>query len=102
MEVFPQGHESRSKGRVESMAADNLISTENSTASRERLANSLNHKQPDRIPIDFGGTSVTGIHVSCVAALRDFYGLEKRLVRIHEPGQMLALVDDDLKDAMGL
>lgn len=72
------------------------------TNSRERLANALNHKQPDRIPIDFGGTSVTGMHASCVAALRDYYGLEKRLVRIHEPGQMLALVDDDLKDAMGL
>ncbi len=29
----------------------------------------LNHKQPDRIPIDFGGTAVTGMHVSCVAEL---------------------------------
>ncbi|MDE3148009.1 MAG: methyltransferase [Acidobacteriota bacterium] len=72
------------------------------TTSRERLANALNHRQPDRIPIDFGGTSVTGIHASCVAALRDYYGLEKRLVRIHEPSQMLGLVDDDLKDAMGV
>ena len=72
------------------------------TTSRERLANALNHRQPDRIPIDFGGTSVTGVHASCVAALRDYYGLEKRLVRIHEPSQMLGLVDDDLKDAMGV
>jgi hypothetical protein len=60
------------------------------------------HKQPDRIPIDFGGTSVTGIHASCVADLRDYYGLEKRPVRIHEPSQMLGLVEEDLKDAMGL
>ena len=51
----------------------------------------LNHHQPDRIPIDFGGTTVTGVHASCVAALRDYYGLEKRPVRIHEPAQMLAL-----------
>ena len=72
------------------------------TTSRERLANALNHRQPDRIPLDIGGTSVTGIHASCVAALRDYYGLEKRLVRIHEPSQMLGLVEDDLKDAMGL
>jgi hypothetical protein len=70
--------------------------------SRERLISTLNHKQSDRIPIDFGGTAVTGVHVSCVAALRDYYGLEKRPVRIHEPGQMLGLLDDDLKDAMGL
>jgi len=38
---------------------------------RERVVASLNHQAPDRVPIDFGGTSVTGIHVSCVAALRD-------------------------------
>src|SRR5271165_1291692 len=68
------------------------------TSSRERLADTLNHKQPDRIPIDFGGTAVTGVHASCVAELRNYYGLEKRPVRIHEPFQMLALLDDDLLD----
>jgi hypothetical protein len=77
------------------------ISVERIT-SHDRLAVTLSHKQPDRIPIDFGGTSVTGVHASCVAALRDFYGLEKRPVRIHEPFQMLAMIDDDLFEAMGL
>ena len=41
------------------------------TTSRERLVETLNHKQPERIPIDFGGTSVSGMHVSCVVALRE-------------------------------
>ena len=72
------------------------------TASRERLIATLNHKQPDRIPIDFGGTATTGVHVSCVAALRDYYGLEKRPVRVHEPFQMLGTLEEDLQDAMGL
>jgi len=54
------------------------------TTSRERLSAAMNHTQPDRIPIDFGGTAVTGVHASCVAALRDLDGLEKRPVRIHE------------------
>ncbi|MGO8717875.1 MAG: uroporphyrinogen decarboxylase family protein [Acidobacteriaceae bacterium] len=72
------------------------------TTSRERLVTTLNHKQPDRIPIDFGGTSVTGMHVSCVAGLREYYGLEKQPVRVHEPFQMLGLVEGDLADAMGL
>jgi hypothetical protein len=71
-------------------------------ASRERLTTALNHKQPDRIPIDFGGTAVTGMHVSCVAGLREYYGLEKHPVRVHEPFQMLGWVEDDLADAMGL
>lgn len=70
--------------------------------SRERLAATLNHREPDRVPIDFGSTSVTGIHASCVAGLRDYYGLEKRPVRVHEPFQMLGMVEEDLRKAMGL
>ncbi len=70
--------------------------------SRERVRASLNHREPDRVPVDFGGTGVTGVHVSCVAALRDYYGLEKRPVLLHEPYQMLGWVDDDLKQAMGI
>jgi uroporphyrinogen-III decarboxylase len=68
--------------------------------SRDRLIQALNHAEPDRVPIDFGSTATTGIHATCVAALRDYYGLEKRPVRIHEPFQMLALVEDDLREAM--
>jgi hypothetical protein len=72
------------------------------TTSRERVLASLSHRQPDRIPIDFGGTSVTSLHVSCVAALRDYFGLEKRLVKAYEPYQMLGIMDEDLKQAMGV
>ncbi|HOK45870.1 MAG TPA: uroporphyrinogen decarboxylase family protein [Bryobacteraceae bacterium] len=70
--------------------------------SKERVLATLNHREPDRVPIDLGGTSVTGIHISCVAALRDYYGLEKRPVKLHEPYQMLGWVDEDLKQAMGI
>ncbi len=70
--------------------------------SRKRLAAALNHRQPDRVPIDFGSTMCTGIHASCVDALRDFYGLEKRPVRIHEPFQMLGMIEGDLIQAMGI
>lgn len=73
-----------------------------SMTPRERLLASLNHKQPDRVPVDLGATGVTGIHASVVAALRDRYGLAKRPVKVHEPYQMLGLVEDDLADAMGL
>jgi hypothetical protein len=70
--------------------------------SKERVRAALAHREPDRIPMDFGGTAVTGIHVSAVAALRDHYGLEKRPVKVHEPYQMLGLVEEDLKRAMGI
>jgi len=72
------------------------------TTSRECVLTALSHRQPDRIPIDFGGTTVTSMHVSCVAALRDYFGLEKRLVKAFEPHQMLGVLDEDLKQAMGV
>jgi len=69
---------------------------------RERVLTSLGHTPPDRVPVDLGGTTVTGVHVSCVAALRDYYGLEKRPIKAYEPYQMLGCIDDDLKEAMGV
>ncbi len=69
---------------------------------RERVMAALHHKEPDAIPVDFGGTAVTGMHVSCVAALRDHYGLDKKPVKIHEPYQMLGWIDEDLKEALGI
>jgi Uroporphyrinogen decarboxylase (URO-D) len=72
------------------------------TAARERVRTTLDHRQPDRIPVDFGGTAVTGMHVSIVAALREHYALEPRLVKVHEPYQMLGMIDDDLKEALGI
>lgn len=69
---------------------------------KSRVLASLHHRQPDRIPLDFGSTAVTGIHVTCVAALREHYGLDRRPVKIHEPFQMLGWIDDDLRAAMGI
>jgi len=70
--------------------------------SRERIQAALAHQQPDRVPVEFSATAVTGMHVTCVAALRDHYGLEKRPVKVWEPYQMLGWIDPDLRDALGL
>ncbi len=68
----------------------------------ERVRMALNHRQPDRVPIDFGGTFVTGMHVSCVAALRRHFGLENGPVKVIDPGQFLGEITDDLRDAIGI
>jgi len=70
--------------------------------SKERVWAALNHRAPDAVPVDFGGTAVTGMHVDIVIALRDRYGLEKRPVKVHEPYQMLGFIDEDLKRALGI
>lgn len=69
--------------------------------SREKLKRALSHEDGP-VPVDFGGTAVTGIHVMVIAALRDYYGLEKRPVKVTEPYQMLGGLDNDLMDAMGI
>jgi hypothetical protein len=70
--------------------------------SKERIKTTLEHRSPDRVAMDFGSTPVTGVHVTCVAKLRDHYGLEKRPVKAYEPYQMLGEVEDDLRDAIGI
>ncbi len=70
--------------------------------SKERLRAALNHRQPDAIPVDFGGTAVTGISATCIAALREYYALEKRLVKVFDPLQLIGLLDDDLKQSLGI
>ena len=69
---------------------------------RKRVLDAINHRNPDGAPVDFGGSATTGMHVSCVAKLRDAYGLEKRPVKVCEPFQMLGLIEDDLKEAIGV
>jgi hypothetical protein len=70
--------------------------------ARKLLLDAINHRQPERVPVDFGGTPCSGMHVTCVAALRDYYGLEKRPVKVNEPFQMLGQIDEDLKQAIGI
>ena len=68
---------------------------------KEKLTKALNHEEAPLL-IDIGATPTTGIHCSMVEKMRAYYGLEKRPVVVSEPMQMLGLVEDDLKQAMGI
>lgn len=68
----------------------------------DRLRTALDHRAPDRVPVDFGATYVTGIHVSCVAELRRHYGLGGGPVKVIDPGQMLGEIDEALSGALGI
>ena len=71
--------------------------------SRERLAATLNHQEPDRVCVDFGATPVTGMHVSAVSRLRrEVLGDPDYRVKVIEPYQMLGEIDDELREALGL
>jgi hypothetical protein len=69
--------------------------------SRELFLQTVSHRQPDRMVIDFGSTSVTGIHVRSIENLRNYYGLSYHPVKVIDPLQMIGEVDDDLADILG-
>jgi len=70
--------------------------------SRDNFLKTLNHEEPDRVVVDLGATPVTGIHVKVVEELREYFGLERKPVRVTEPYQMLGEVEQDLAEAMEL
>lgn len=63
---------------------------------RERVLATLNHREPDRVPIDLSGHRSSGIMAIAYARLRNFLGLPKRPIRVYDPIQQLAIVDDDV------
>lgn len=70
--------------------------------SRERVQATLNHVEPDRVPLDLGGSVVTSIALSTYAALRGELGLPATEIRTMEVVQQIAEVDEDVIDALAL
>ena len=71
--------------------------------SRERLQMALAHRQPDRPPMDFGATHVTGMNVTTVHRLRQaLLGEKDYRVKVIEPYQMLGEIDAKLAGALGV
>jgi hypothetical protein len=63
--------------------------------SRERVEKALNHRQPDRVPIDIGATRMTGIVATAYSRLREHVGLGVGPPRVYDLMQMLVEVEPD-------
>jgi hypothetical protein len=72
--------------------------------SRERVNLALNHQEADRIPIDLGGSCVSGMHVDEVYLLRQALGLDPpgTPVKVIEPFQMMGEIKPDLLNALDI
>jgi len=72
--------------------------------SRERVKLTLNHQEPDRVPLDLGACATTGMHVSSVYLLRQALHLDPpgTPVKVVEPYQMLGEIGPDLMEALGV
>ncbi|MHC4404665.1 MAG: uroporphyrinogen decarboxylase family protein [Planctomycetota bacterium] len=63
---------------------------------RERVLRALSHEETDRVPIDFSGHRSSGIAALAYEKLREALGLEPRPIRVYDPIQQLAIVDEDV------
>jgi len=68
---------------------------------KERVLMALEHRQPDRVPLDLGGTFVTTINVSAYNCLRQALGLPGAGHLIRERTQSV-YVDEDVCQALGI
>lgn len=67
---------------------------------RERVMAALNHQPVDRLPLDLGGMNSTGVSCFAYPKLVAALGLPPRRPRVHDTGQMLALPERDVLDAL--
>lgn len=68
--------------------------------SRERVLAALDHRQPDRVPIDLGGTRQSGMAASTYHRLKQRLGL-KTPTRVYDVYQMLAEIERPVMERFG-
>lgn len=64
--------------------------------SYHRVLDALNHIEPDRIPIDLGGTPMTGIHKNAYRQLKNHLGMDSEELIVEDTMQQLARVDEEI------
>lgn len=69
---------------------------------RQRVLAALNHETPDRVPIDLSGHRSSGIAAIAYRKLRAALGLPERTIRVYDPVQQLAIVDEDVLQRFGV
>ncbi len=70
--------------------------------SRQRILAAFENRETDHIPIDFSGHRSSGITALLYPKLRAHLGLPPRPVRVYDPIQQMAVVDEDVLDIFGV
>ena len=68
---------------------------------RERVLAALNHQEPDRVPMDFGGTRCTSIHLAGYERLKAHLGIDAPSI-ISDRMMQCVLVDDRILERFGV
>jgi uroporphyrinogen decarboxylase len=70
--------------------------------SRERVLATLSHREPDRVPIDLGGSRVTSINPLPYTRLREVLGLHGEPARVIDVWQMLVWMEQPVVERLGI
>ncbi len=70
--------------------------------SRERVILALNHREPDRIPIDLGGSICSSIHKNAYIDLKKHLGMELEEIQMADYVQQLPYLDEALLERFGV
>lgn len=68
--------------------------------SFERVKTALEHKEPDKVPFDLGGSVLTGMNAVAYKNLRTYLGLPDKQIEICDRIQQLARIDVDIIDLL--
>ncbi|MEJ2557381.1 MAG: uroporphyrinogen decarboxylase family protein [Anaerolineae bacterium] len=63
---------------------------------RERVMLALNHKEPDRIPVDLGGSICSSIHKNAYIELKKYLGMDLEEIKMADYVQQLPYLDQAL------
>ena len=69
--------------------------------SRERLLAALNHREPDRVPIDLGGTGTSTISLGALENLKSHLGILSK-TRLMSSITMTAYPGDEIIKRFGI
>lgn len=70
--------------------------------SREHVLAALDHRETDRVPVDFSGHRSSGIAAMAYPKLRKRLGLPPKPIRVYDVVQQLAVLDEDVLDRFGV
>ncbi|MCF7927835.1 MAG: methyltransferase [Spirochaetales bacterium] len=70
--------------------------------SRERVLSAIEHREPDRVPLDLGATPSSGISAIAYTRLADYLGVEESRTRVYDVVQELAQPEDWAIDRFGV
>jgi len=70
--------------------------------SRERILAAIDHKQPDKVPVDLGATPSSGISAIAYGNLKKHLGLDEGHTRIYDVIQQLAQPEEMILNRFGV